>query len=279
MFNWPKRKPAEPPTEGSTGDASEPLGPGGPLISALLLAGDTFPFREFHAQFSKTRIGGHKPTGFKLDKNFILSFNAGDEFFALALMPAPYPWSDLEGPCATAWMWPQETPAATLKRHRTHLLCTMSGGAGDAIQRRLMLTAVTAAAAQQPGVMGVYGPEGTLVHYPLVFAEMGQSITSPDAPPLYLWVDFRVFRNKDGTFGLFTTGLRSLGHMEIEIPRIQMPPGELRDWTVNIAYYLLEKGPVLKHGNTIGMTAEQQIRIRHMPSLFGHPGKVLRMEP
>jgi hypothetical protein len=279
MLNWLKRTPAEPPADAPTDGAAETLDPGGPLISALLLAGDTFPFREFHKQFSKSQIGGHKPTGFKLDKNFILSFNAGDAFFALALMPAPYPWSDLEGPCATAWMWPQETPAATLRRHRTHLLCTMAGGEGDPIHRRLMLTAVTAAAAQQPGVMGVYWPEGTLVHYPLVFAEMGQSITSPDAPPLYLWVDFRVFRNKDGTFGLFTNGLRALGPMEIEIPRIKMPPGELRDWTVNIAYYLLENGPVLGHGHTIGMTAEQKIRISHMPSLFGHPGKVLRMEP
>jgi hypothetical protein len=176
-------------------------------------------------------------------------------------------------------MWPKETPASTLEAHRTHLLCTMSGGAADPITRRLMLTAVTAAAAEQPGVMGVYWPHGTLVHFPPVFIEMANAITSPDAPPLYLWVDFRVFRNPDGTTGLFTTGLGALGHMEIEIPKIKMPPGELREWAVNIAYYLLEKGPVLKHGNTIGMTATQQIKIRHMPSLFGHPGKVLRMVP
>jgi hypothetical protein len=108
---------------------------------------------------------------------------------------------------------------------------------------------------------------------------MAEETNSPDAPPLYLWVDLRAVRNDDGTTGLFTTGLTPLGHVEIEIPRIKMQPGELREWLLNIMYYLLEKGPVLKHGETIGMTAEQKIRIRHAPSSFGHEGKVIRLEP
>jgi len=134
---------------------------------------------------------------------------------------------------------------------------------------------VTALAARQPGVMAVYWPEARSVHYPPVFVSMAEQFASPEAPPLYLWVDLRVLRNPDGT-----TGLSALGHMEIEIPRIgDMDPGELREWSLNIMCYLLENGPVLKHGHTIGMTAEQQIRIRHCRSSFGHPGKVIRLEP
>jgi hypothetical protein len=67
--------------------------------------------------------------------------------------------------------------------------------------------------------------------------------------------------------------------MEIEIPRIEMAPGDLREWLLEIMYYLLENGPVLQDGQTIGMSAEQQLRIRHSPSSFGHPGKVIRLEP
>jgi hypothetical protein len=201
----------------------------------------------------------------------------GDEFLALGLMPAPYP--DLEGPIATSWMWPRQPPIETVKRHRSHLLITATGGAADPVRRRLVLTAVTALAAKQPGVMAVYWPEATLVHFPPVFVNLAERINSPEAPPLYLWVDLRAFRNDDGTTGLFTTGLWALGHMEIEIPRIDMEPGELREWLLNIMYYLLENGPVLKHGQTIGMTAQQQIRIRHCPSSFGHPGTVIRLEP
>ena len=56
-------------------------------------------------------------------------------------------------------------------------------------------------------------------------------------------------------------------------------PGELREWLINIMFYLLENGPVLQHGQTIGMSAEQKIRIQHVASTFGHPAKVIRLVP
>lgn len=269
MFGFFKKKQADSP-EGNPG-------PGGPIISALLLEGESFPVDEFLKQAAKTRIAGKAVSAVNRGGSGVFSFNVGDEFLALALMPAPYP--ELEGPIATSWMWPPQPPVENVKRHRSHLLVTATGGAADPVRRRLVLTAVTALAAKQPGVMAVYWPEATLVHFPPVFAQMAEQIDSPEAPPLYLWVDLRVFRNEDGTTGLFTTGLSPLGHMEIEIPRIDMEPGELRDWLLNIMYYLLENGPVLKHGQTIGMTAEQQLRIRHCPSNFGHPGTVICLEP
>src|SRR5690348_15960692 len=30
----------------------------------------------------------------------------GGGILGLGMMPAPIPWTDLEGPCATAWHWP-----------------------------------------------------------------------------------------------------------------------------------------------------------------------------
>ncbi len=249
-----------------------------PVISALLLMGDTFPFADLKKQLATFNVLGRSPNDIRFEDG-LLSFQLGDELFVLALMSAPYPWSDLEGPCATAWMWPKNMPAIGLKHHRTHLLVTMISGRSNPVRRRLMLTAVTAAAAQQPGVMGIYWGDSTMVHYPKIFGEMAHLVTTQNAPPLYLWVDYRLFRNPNGTTGLFTTGLKALGHMEIEIPSIKMPVGKLREWAMNISQYLLTNGPVLKDGNTIGMTAEQQIRIRHRPSMFGRRDMVLRMEP
>jgi hypothetical protein len=271
MFGFFKKRQAD--------SSKHTLGPGGPILSALLLEGESFPVDAFLKQAAKTRIAGKTVSNIQHADGGVFSFEVGDEFFALALMPAPYPASDLEGPIATSWMWPKRPPIENVKQHRSHLLITMTGGAADPVRRRLTLTAVTALAAKQPGVMAVYWPEATLVLFPPVFVNMAETINSPEAPPLYLWVDLRAFRNADGTTGLFTTGLSPLGHMEIEIPRIDMEPGELREWLLNIMYYLLENGPVLKDGETIGMSAEQHVRIRHCPSSFGHPGTVIRLEP
>jgi hypothetical protein len=199
MFGFSRKKQADPPTG--------KLGPGGPIISALLLEAESFPVDAFLKQLAKTRIAGQRSGGIDRGDGGVFSFDVGDEFFALALMPAPYPASDLDGPIATSWMWPRQPPIETVKRHRSHLLVTATGGAADPIRRRLALTAVTALAAKQPGVMAVYWPEATLVHFPPVFINMAEEINSPDAPPLYLWVDLRALCNQDGTTGLFTTGL------------------------------------------------------------------------
>jgi hypothetical protein len=270
MFGFSRKKNQAESPKGNPGQ-------GGPIISALLLEGESFPVDAFLKQAAKTRIAGKAVSAVNRGDGGVFSFGVGDELLALALMPAP--WPELEGPIATSWMWPRQPPIENVKRHRSHLLITATGGTADPVRRRLVLTAVTALAAKQPGVMAVYWPEATLVHFPPVFVQMAEQIGSPDAPPLYLWVDLRAFRNEDGTTGLFTTGLPALGHMEIEIPHIDMQPGELREWLLNIMYYLLENGPVLKHGQTIGMTAEQQLRILHCPSSFGHPGTVIRLEP
>ena len=270
MFGFFKKKQADSPQTS--------WGPGGPIISAVLLERESFTIDSFLKQMAKTRVTGKTVSGIERDKGGVFSFNVGDEFLALAHMKAPYP-DDLEGPIATSWMWPRESPIENVKRHRSFLLITMTGGAADPVRRRLTLTAVTALAAKQAGVMAVYWGDARLVIFPPLFVGMAEEINTPQSPPLYLWVDLRAFRNEDGTTGLFTTGLAPLGHMEIEIPSIKMEIGELREWLLEIMCYLLENGPVLMDGQTIGMSAEQQIRIRHCPSIFGHPGQVIRLEP
>ena len=271
MFGFLKRKQVDSP--------EKKLGAGGPIIVALLLHGDSFPIDEFLKAVARERIADKAASGIDRGDGSVFSFNLGDEFFALALMPAPYPATDLEGPIATSWMWPPEPPIELVKQHRSHLFITMAGGAADPVRRRLTITAVTALAAKQPGVMAVYWGDAALVIYPPVFVSMAEEVNSPEAPPLYLWVDLRALRNDDGTTGLFTVGLAALGHMEIEIPRIDMEPGDVREWLLNIMYYLLEKGPALLDGQTIGMSAEQQIHIRHCASSFGHSGTVIRLDP
>jgi hypothetical protein len=263
-FGKGKQKPAP----------SEDIERGEPLLAAALLAGETFDFNALAKRLATLPA----LRGAKIDvHDGTLSFQAAGEIGAIALMPAPYPWSDLEGPCETSWMWPEETPATTVRAAKTHLLITVIGGTDDGISRRLLLTQMAADVAASGDVLGIYWPEATLVHFPPVFIEMAKS-ASDEAPPLLLWIDFRVFANEDGTMGLFTTGMQSIGHMELEIPRITMQPGELREWAMNIAAYLLDNGPVLKDGNTIGATAEAQLRITHADSMLGREEKAIRME-
>jgi len=194
--------------------------PGGPVGSVLLLERESFTIDSFLEQIAKTRVAGKAASDIKRDKEGVFSFDVGDAFFACLHVEAQYP-DDLEGPIASTWLWPREPPIENVKQHRSCLHITMMGSAEDPVRRRLTLTAVTALAAKQSGVMAVYWGDASLVIFPRLFIEMAEEINTPQSPPLYLWVDLRAFPNEDGTTGLFTIGLTKLGHMEIEIPRIK----------------------------------------------------------
>ena len=236
-----------------------------------------FPFDAFAKLLAKERICGHRLSLSK-EKEGIYILDVADGLGAIAEMPGPVSWSDLEGPCETAVLWPKKTPASSVKAHRCHILMMLAQDRMAPIPRRLLLTQMVGMAARHKGVLGVYWGEGTLVHHPGVFSDTARAMTTPDEPPLHLWVDYRIVPNQDGSIGLFTTGLRPLGLMEIEVPSIDMQAGELMQWGMNLTQYQLDNGRVLKDGETIGVTEVPEFRIRYRPSRFGHIGDILAIE-
>jgi hypothetical protein len=258
---------------GSSPGAPESLG-GGPLIAALLLDRLDFDVAVVQHAIGAGTIAGVSAAHVRVDKG-VVHCRLNDEMLFAAPMGAPYPWSDLEGPCHTSWMWPKDKPALNLKGHKSHVLVTAVNGSADAIARRVVFTHAVARLAGLPGVVGVYWPEATLVHYPPVFIKMA-AIATPKTPPLYLWVDFRVLQDDSGTFTCFTTGLAPLGLMEMEITGLSMPPGELRNWAINIAVYMHKRGSPIPNGDTIGATATEQLRVIYGRSHFGAKGTVMR---
>ena len=55
-------------------------------------------------------------------------------------------------------------------------------------------------------------------------------------------------------------------------------PATLVDRAFNFAHYLLDRGPVLKDGDTIGLSAQERFRIRHVPSAADPTRTVYRIE-
>ncbi|MGO9112903.1 MAG: hypothetical protein ACLP9L_27025, partial [Thermoguttaceae bacterium] len=102
-------------------------------------------------------------------KESTLTFPFGDNPAAVALVPAPIPWSNLEGPCETAWWWPEA--GARMQGHNSHLLVALGSESGDAVRRSLALTHLTAAVAAHVDAAGIYWGGGGLVHDPQVFLE------------------------------------------------------------------------------------------------------------
>ncbi|MGC3972441.1 MAG: hypothetical protein QM775_35380 [Pirellulales bacterium] len=102
--------------------------------------------------------------------SLVVPFHGGQ--LAVSLMPAPIPWHDLEGPCATAWWWPEATEK--MRRHTHHFLLAIIGGTLQPIARRVALTKLANAVVKATDSVGVYWGEGTLVHEPSAFLPTGR---------------------------------------------------------------------------------------------------------
>lgn len=208
------------------------------------------------------------------EKDGTLMFTVGDDLVIYAIMPGPIPWSDLEGPCSTSLMWPDAKKE--LKQHKFHVIVTVNSQA-EPIEIMTRLTQATAALmATSEAAQGVLWSHAMMLVKKEVFVDFATEVM-PEELPLHVWVDFRVGQDGERSSGGFTAGMSMLGHMEFEAKESPEPPGELRDRFMGLAGYVLENGPVINDGDTIGQDANERIRVVYSDSEFGHEGQVMRL--
>ena len=203
----------------------------------------------------------------------VCEFEGADAF--VSLMPAPFPWADLQGPAETAWWWPEAT--TVLQGHTAHLVVALRNTEGDALDQSLRLTRFSAGLAEAAGALGIYWGSGPLVHSRAAFVADSAGATREDVP-VHLWVDPRLFSTREGTVSVFTSGLATFGAMEIEIRESSDRPEDLLELVFGLSSYLIRHGPVIKDGDTVGGTPEEQIVARHLPSEWEREGLVLVLE-
>jgi hypothetical protein len=243
-------------------------------ISMIMLASDA-PIRVSDVQHHLAENWPDLPAATDVEeKDGTLALQIGEAGLIMARMPAPIPWSELEGPCATSILW--RNAAAEVKKHAIHWIVTMNGEL-DPLALSTALTQATAAAlAVCPASIGVYWGNATLVIPKDIFINFAKDVL-PHGPPLHIWVDFRVGKDSDTTSSGFTAGMKALGHMEFETQKSPEPPGELRERLLALAGYVVENGPVIRDGDTVGEDADERIRVVYADSLFGHEGQVMRL--
>lgn len=208
------------------------------------------------------------------DEGGSASFKVSNGDIVVACMPAPIPWSDLEGPCATSVLW--QNASDEVQTHRAHLIVTVLSGRKEVEQSILLTQATTAVLAACDDAIGVYWGNATLLVPKALFVEYAEKML-PHGPPLDIWVDCRVGWRTGKTSAGFTTGMAALGHMELEAHDWPQKPSELRERFQELARYLLEHGPVIKDRDTIGQDAREKIRVVFTQSTYGNTGRVMEL--
>lgn len=196
----------------------------------------------------------------------------------LGLMPAPVPWNELEAVVQGSLLWPEDDEAlAALKAHESHVICTVAGDL-DPLKMSELLTQVSWAILQaDPDAVGVYwGTAEMVIHRP-IFCDFTTDVM-PNELPVLIWVKIALGPSPEGSgMAGFTTGMHAFGHKEFETLRSPDTVEELMDRFTGLACYVLENGPVINDGDTIGSSASERIMVQFAESRFGNEGEVMQL--
>lgn len=181
-------------------------------------------------------------------------------------MPMPIPWGDLEWPVCTAWSWPEAR--SSLSGHGSHVVVYASSEKMAPVRLSLCLTRAIASVLASVESLGVYYGNASIVVPPDRYLEQA-SEASETSLPLFLWLGFHPVPEKKGLSG-YTTGMRMLGFLDLEVHDTNMKPSESLGMLADIAHYELSSGIQIGRGETIGATDEERHRIVHRKSRFGN---------
>lgn len=258
---------------GQSGDEEDK--PADALVLAMIALKGPEPLPSERVRAAIEKAAGVPAQDFEEAKG-TCSAGIGDQTAMISHMPVPIPWSDLEGPCATSWMWKEATDV--MKAHGSHLICVLNGGEHSKLDRCQLLTRVIAALCEGDGVAGVYWGSGTVVVSPESFVEANELAVKDGIMPVFLWMDFRVQKSDDGDVNVLTTGLVEFGRPEIEILESRHDAEDVLTLLFDLVPYLLESGDVIKEGETIGRSEEEKLPVHFVPSKWDRPGDVMRID-
>ncbi len=188
---------------------------------------------------------------------------------AVSLMPSPVPGQEAEENAKGNYLWPEAVAQAA--KHQAHLLVVVTGD--DPHKAGELFVKLGACCCGLPEALGFY-TSGT-VFEPQTYRDFAEVLREGQLPVLNL-VWFGLYVGENGVGGC-TNGLAAFGKDEIEVlPTQEAEPDKLRNFLMDVAYYVLSQDATLQDGDTIGFSEEQKLPIVRSAG-FVLPGETLKI--
>lgn len=207
--------------------------------------------------------------------NFITVTHGDDAVGVLGHMPMPIPKQEAEGCADRNFLWPHGRSEAA--RHQSHVIVTNIGGGDQTpVQSAIAVSRLALVALKVFDGIGVYWGNAQVCNSRQVFEDFCKNI-SEEHVPVPVWLRFQLVRASNEEIGLFTLGMGQFGLMELEVDRCRMELQDLFKFVSNLAHYLIQSGPVVADGNTVGGSERQRILVRHVPSMVDKNRQVYKI--
>jgi uncharacterized protein DUF4261 len=229
------------------------------LIATLLLERPAAPDYRLLAE----RIG--KPLDFNLETasthkpDFPMLLPADGDLIMGIRVDTPFSWP-LEPMAQFAYWWPDAMKDIARSTCFAAITCSWCRQSRlDAHIRHLVL--VRELVEQLPVIGVVWG--SVLVQPSVLKAEFSRLQQSE--LPFSLWVLIQFSKQPNGNILISTIGMRDFGQMEIETEST-LPLDQTFDLVRKFGSYIIAKGPVVKDGETFGLSEAQRIKVRYVRS-------------
>ncbi len=199
------------------------------------------------------------------DEDGALMIEIGDAVYVCIHIDAPVPKDTFDHAAAASHFWPDAGTA--LAAHKSHVVVAeFSAGTGFQAKRASAahVSLIAAAVCELVDAIGIHWTTGETVTRKEPFLdEIGQ--IGKGVWPVYVWLQYYWIGGKDKENpGLATHGLGPFIGRELEFD-----PGGLDQQTLfaragQIASYLLDNGDIIADGETLGISENERIRIRHL---------------
>jgi len=192
---------------------------------------------------------------------------------AIANIPATIPEREVEKTAEYNYFW--ENGVEESSKHKGHIVLSIMNAGKNAVQENLLYSKIAYAVMNNSKALGIYIGGRTLV-LKKDFYKANVEMMSEENLPLYNWIYFGL-RKENGKQSVYTYGLADFGKKEMEIVESENSIEELNEMMFNLAHYVVAFDMVLKNGETIGITAEQKLKITESKGKF-LDGKTLKIE-
>ncbi len=250
----------------------------GSVLSFVMLADHKWPSAPALEEQIQKRLPNYRRRGTQTQKG--MAIGEVDGRLAITVFIAkPNPLSPNESFIRSAWWWPNVE--ADVARRKAHVIIQLSG-TGDPRVDLLQLAKLTAAVIAATNAIGVIWDAADAVWPAQVFLKQ---IDQPNVEfPVSVLVSVKLgrdtqFPHKDGRpnwLGV-TYGLKAFGIKELEIRGFAGAPSSIVNLLMNIAHYLVQKGDILKHNETLGRSLDREYQIKIKPSTFYKGQTVYRL--
>jgi hypothetical protein len=194
---------------------------------------------------------------------------------AIGLMSVAIPGDEVKKASEYQYFW--ENAADEIEKHKAHVILSIINAGKEPVKENILYSKVVAAVLKNSDAIGIYiGGRSLVLSKSFYLTNVNMAFADGnDGLPLYTWIYFGL-RQEGNLRSVYTYGLAAFNKTEMEIIGSTLPFDDLSDMMYNITSYVLAYNVNLKDGETIGLSAEQKLKISLSQGKFLE-GKTLKI--